>query len=92
MILLLAFLLIIAVLFIYHSGKLFDKKIQKLDKMYELQTSAINDLDHAQLRFQQLSNKLDGELEFWKKRRTMLPKVPKKTRKEKVRGKKRKGR
>jgi predicted Holliday junction resolvase-like endonuclease len=92
MILLLAFLLIIAVLFIYHSGKIFDQKIQKLDKKYDLQTSSINDLDQAQLRFQQLSNKLDSELQFWKKRRTMLPKVPKNTRKEKIRGKKRKGR
>jgi predicted Holliday junction resolvase-like endonuclease len=92
MILLLAFLLIIAVLFIYHSGKVFDQKIQKLDKKYDLQTSAINDLDLAQLRYQQISNKLNSELEFWKKRRTMLPKVPKNTRKEKIRGKKRKGR
>jgi hypothetical protein len=89
MILLLSFLLIIAVLFIYHSGKNFDQKIQKLDKKNDLQTSAINDLDHAQLRFQQLSNKLDSELEFWKKRRTMLPKVPKNTRKKKNRGNKR---
>jgi hypothetical protein len=92
MILLLAFLLIIAVLFIYHSGKVFDQKIQKLDMKYDLQTSAINDLDQAQLRYQQLSNKIDGELEFWKKRRTTLPMVPKNTRKKKLRGKSRKGR
>jgi predicted Holliday junction resolvase-like endonuclease len=92
MIIFLSILLIIAVLFIYYSGKLFDQKIQQLDKKDELHTSAINDLDQAQLRFQQLSNKLDSELEFWKKRRTMLPKVPKNTRKEKIRGKKRKGR
>jgi hypothetical protein len=88
MIILLSILLIIAVLFIYYSGKLFDQKIQQLDKKKELQTSAINDLDQAQLRFQQLSTKLDGELEFWKKRRTMLPKVPKNTRKKKNRGNK----
>jgi predicted PurR-regulated permease PerM len=89
MIIFLSILLIIAVLFIYYSGKLFDQKIQQLDKKYDLQTSVINDLDHAQLRFQQLSNKLDGELEFWKKRRTMLPKVPKDTRKKKIRGNRR---
>jgi predicted Holliday junction resolvase-like endonuclease len=90
MIILLSILLIIAVLFIYYSGKIFDQKIQKLDKKYDLQTSAINDLDQAQLRFQQLSNKLDSEFEFWKKRRTMLPKVPKNTRKKKIRGNKQK--
>jgi predicted Holliday junction resolvase-like endonuclease len=92
MIILLSIILIIAVLFIYYSGKIFDQKIQKLDKKYDLQTSAINDLDQAQLRYQQLSNKIYNELEFWKKRRTMLPKVPKYTRKQKIRGKKRKGR
>jgi predicted Holliday junction resolvase-like endonuclease len=92
MIILLSILLIIAVLFIYYSGKIFDQKIKELDKKHQLQTSAINDLDQAQLRFQQLSNKIDGELEFWKKRRTMLPKVLKNTRKEKIRGKRRKGR
>jgi hypothetical protein len=89
MIIFLSILLIIAVLFIYYSGKLFDQKIQQLDKKDELHTSAITNLDQAQLRFQQLSNKLDGELEFWKKRRTMLPKVPKNTRKKKIRGNKR---
>jgi predicted Holliday junction resolvase-like endonuclease len=89
MIILLSILLIIAVLFIYYSGKIFDQKIQKLDKKYDLQTSAINDLDQAQLRFQQLSNKLDSELDFWKKRRTMLPKVSRNTRKKKIRGNKR---
>jgi predicted Holliday junction resolvase-like endonuclease len=89
MIVILATILIIAVLFIYHSSKIFDQKIQQLDKKYDLQTSAINDLDHAHLRFQQLSNKLDSELEFWKKRRTMLPKVPKNTRKKKNRRNKR---
>jgi hypothetical protein len=91
MIIFLSILLIIAVLFIYYSGKLFDQKIQQLDKKDKLHTSAFNDLDKAQLRYQQLSNKLNSELEFWKKRRTMLPKVPKNTRKEKIRGKKRKG-
>jgi hypothetical protein len=90
MIIFLSILLIIAVLFIYYSGKLFDLKIQQLDKKKELHTSAINDLDRAQLHFQLLSNKLDGELEFWKKRRTMLPKVPKNIRKKKIRGKGRK--
>jgi hypothetical protein len=89
MIVILATILIIAVLFIYHSSKIFDQKIHALERKYQLQTSAINDLDLAQLRFQQLSNKLDGELEFWKKRRTMLPKVPKNTRKKKNRGNKR---
>jgi hypothetical protein len=89
MIIFLSILLIIAVLFIYYSGKLFDQKIQQLDMKYDLQTSVINDLDQAQLRFQQLSNKIDGELEFWKKRRTMLPKVPKNTRKKKNRGNRR---
>jgi hypothetical protein len=89
MIIFLSILLITAVLFIYYSGKLFDQKIQQLDKKYDLQTSAINDLDQAQLRFQQLSNKLDSELQFWKKRRSMLPKVPKNTRKKKIRGNKR---
>jgi hypothetical protein len=92
MIIFLSILLIIAVLFIYYSGKLFDQKIHQLDKKYDLQTSAINDLDQAQLRFQQLSNKIDGELEFWKKRRTTLQRVPKNTRKKKLRGKSRKGR
>jgi predicted Holliday junction resolvase-like endonuclease len=92
MIFILATILIIAVLFIYQSGRIFDQKIKNLDKKYQLHTSAINDLDQAQLRYQQLSNKLDGEMQFWKKRRTMLPKVPKNTRKEKIRGKKRKGR
>jgi septation ring formation regulator EzrA len=92
MIILLSILLIIAVLFIYYSGKIFDQKIKELDKKHQLQTSAINDLDLAQLRFQQLSNKIDAELEFWKKRRTMLPKVPKNTRIKKIRGEKRKGR
>jgi predicted Holliday junction resolvase-like endonuclease len=92
MIIFLSILLIIAVLFIYYSGKLFDQKIHELDRKYELQTSAINDLDKAQLRYQQLSNKIEGELAFWKKRRTMLPKVPKNTRKQKIREKKRKGR
>jgi hypothetical protein len=92
MILILATILVIAVLFIYHSWKIFDQKINALDKKYQLQTSAINDLDKAQFRFQQLSNKLDGELQFWMKRRTTLPKVQKNTRKIKIRGKKRKGR
>jgi hypothetical protein len=92
MILILATILVIAVLFIYHSWKIFDQKINVLDKKYQLQTSAINDLDKAQFRFQQLSNKLDGELQFWMKRRTTLPKVQKNTRKMKIRGKKRKGR
>jgi hypothetical protein len=92
MILILATILVIAVLFIYHSWKIFDQKINVLDKKYQLQTSAINDLDKAQFRFQQLSNKLDGELQFWMKRRTTLPKVQKNTRKIKIRGKKRKGR
>jgi hypothetical protein len=126
MILILATILIIAVLFIYQSRKIFDQKIKELDRKHQLQTSAINDLDQAQLRYQQLSNnfdqkikeldkkhqlqisaindfdqaqlryqqlsnKIDNELEFWKKRRTTLPKVPKNTRKEKIRGKRRKG-
>jgi septation ring formation regulator EzrA len=92
MILVLATILITAVLFIYQSRKIFDQKINELDKKNQLQTSAINDLDLAQLRYQQLSNKIDNELEFWKKRRTTLSKVPKNTRKKKLRGKSRKGR
>jgi hypothetical protein len=92
MILILATILVIAVLFINHSWKIFDQKINALDKKYQLQTSVINDLDKAQFRFQQLSNKLDGEMQFWMKRRTTLPKVQKNTRKIKIRGKKRKGR
>jgi hypothetical protein len=92
MIFILATILIIAVLFIYQSGRIFDQKIKNLDEKYQLHTSAINDLDQAQLRYQQLSNKLDGEMQFWKKRRTMLPTVIKNTRIKKIRGKKRKGR
>jgi hypothetical protein len=91
-ILILAVLLIIAVLFIYHSGKFFDQKIRELDKKFLIQTSVNNDLERAQLRFQQLSINLEGELHFWKKRRTSIPKVVKNTRKKKVRGKGRKGR
>jgi hypothetical protein len=90
MILVLATILIIAVLFIYQSGRIFDQKIKNLDKKYQLHTSAINALDQAQLRYQQLSKKTDIELEFWKKRKTMLPKVPKNTRKKKMRGKSKK--
>jgi predicted Holliday junction resolvase-like endonuclease len=90
MILILATIVIIAVLFIYQSGRIFDQKIKHLDKKYQLQTSAITDLDQVQLRYQQLSNKIDNELEFWKKRRTTLPKVPKNTRKKKLRGKSKK--
>jgi hypothetical protein len=81
----------IAALLLFRAEQVVNQKIEKLDKKYDLQTSAINDLDKAQLRFQQLSNKLDGELQFWKKRKTMLPKVQKNTRKKKVRGKKRNG-
>jgi hypothetical protein len=92
MTLILATILIIAVLFIYQSRKIFDQKIKELDKKHQLHTSAINDLDLAQLRYQQLSHKIDNELEFWKKRRTMLPAVIKNTRLKKIRGKKRKGR
>jgi hypothetical protein len=90
MILILATTLIIAFLFIYQSGRIFDQKIKELDKKDQMQTSAINDLDQAQLRFQQLSNKIDNELEFWEKRRTTLPKIPKNTRKKKLRGKSKK--
>jgi uncharacterized protein HemX len=125
MILILAAILIIAVLFIYQSRNIFDQKIKELDKKHQLQTSAINDLDQAQLhyqqlsnnfdhqikeldkkrqlqtsaindldlaqlRYQQLSNKIENELEFWEKRRTILPKVPKNTRKKKLRGKSKK--
>jgi poly-D-alanine transfer protein DltD len=82
-------LVIVAVIF-FQSESNVNKMIQEMDKKYQLQTSAINDLDKAQLRFQQLSNKLNIELEFWMKRRTTLPKVQKNTRKKKVRGKGRK--
>jgi hypothetical protein len=89
-ILILATILIaIAALLLYRSEKTLNYRIEELDQKYKIQTSAINDLDHARLRFQQLSNKLNSELEFWKKRRTMLPKVPKNTRKKKIRGNKR---
>jgi predicted PurR-regulated permease PerM len=84
-------LVIVAVIF-FQSESNVNKMIQEMDKKYQLQTSAINDLDKAQLRFQRLSNKLDGELDFWMKRRTMLPVVPKNTRIKKIRGKRRKGR
>jgi predicted Holliday junction resolvase-like endonuclease len=83
---------LIAALLLYRSEKTLNYQIEELDKKYKFQTSAINDLDKAQLRYQQLSKKIEGELDFWKKRRTMLPKVPKNTRKEKIRGKRRKGR
>jgi predicted PurR-regulated permease PerM len=83
-------LVLVAVIF-FQSESNVNKMIQEMDKKYQLETSAINDLDKAQLRFQQLSNQLDSELDFWKKRRTMLPIVPKNTRKMKIRGKKRKG-
>jgi hypothetical protein len=83
---------LIAALLLYQTEKVFIKKCDELDMKIQVQTSTNNDLEKAHLRFQQLSNKLDGELEFWKKRRTTLPKVPKNTRKEKIRGKKRKGR
>jgi hypothetical protein len=89
-ILILATILVaIAALLLYRSEKTLNYRIEELDQKYKIQTSAINDLVHAQLRFQQLSNKLNGELEFWNKRRTMLPKVPKNTRKKKIRGNKR---
>jgi hypothetical protein len=84
-------LVIVAVIF-FQSDSNVNKMIQEMDKKYQLRTSAINDLDKAQLRFQQLSNKLDNELDFWKKRRTTLPKVQKNTRKMKIHGKKRKSR
>jgi hypothetical protein len=83
---------LIAALLLYQTEKVFIKKSDELDLKLQVQTSTNNDLEKAHLRFQQLSNKLDGELEFWKKRRTMLPKVLKNTRKEKIRGKRRKGR
>jgi hypothetical protein len=90
-ILLLSIILVsIAAVLLYQSKKTLDYQIEEFDNKNKLQTSVINDLDKAQLRFQQMSNKLEGELEFWKKRRTMLPKVPKNSRKEKIRGKKRK--
>jgi hypothetical protein len=91
-ILLLSIILVtIAALLLYQSKKTLDYQIEEMDKKYKFQTSAINDLDKAQLRYQQLSNKIEGELSFWKKRRSMLPKAPKNTRKQMIRGKKRKG-
>jgi hypothetical protein len=80
---------LIAALLLYQTENVFIKKCDELDMKLQVQTSTNNDLEKAQLRFQQLSNKLDGELEFWKKRRSMLPKVPKNTRKKKIRGNKR---
>jgi hypothetical protein len=92
-ILLLSIILVaIAAVLLYRSEITLNYQIEELDKKLMLQTSANKDLDLAQLRFQQLSNKLDGELEFWKKRRTMLPKAPKNTRKKKFRGKRGNGR
>jgi CHASE3 domain sensor protein len=82
-------LVLVAVIF-FQSESNMNNMIQEMDKKYQLQTSAINDLDKAQLRFQQLNYKLNGELEFWKKRRTALPKEIKNTRKKKIRGKVRK--
>jgi hypothetical protein len=90
-ILVLAIILVtVAALFLFRSERTLNFQIEEWDNKIKLQTSAINDLDKAQLRFQQMSNKLDSELKFWKMRRTMLTKLPKNTRKKKVRGKKRK--
>jgi Tfp pilus assembly protein PilV len=92
-ILLLSIILVaIAAVLLYQSKKTLDYQIEELDKKLMLQTSANKDLERAQLRYQQLNYKLNGELEFWKKRRTMLPKAPKNTRIKKIRGKKRNGR
>jgi hypothetical protein len=92
-------LVVIAAVLLYQAKKALDytvavleNKSASLDTKNQICLSAYNDLEQAQFRFQQLNNKLSNELEFWKKRRTMLPKVPKNTRKEKVRGKRRKGR
>jgi hypothetical protein len=82
-------LVLISALFLYQTENVFIKKCDELDSKIQIQTSVNYDLEKAQLRFQQLSNKLDGELAFWKKRRTMLPKVSKNIRKKKIRGNKR---
>jgi hypothetical protein len=99
-ILILAILLVfIAATLLYQSKVVYDKKICDLENHIsiantrnKIQHSVNIDLERAQLRYQQLNNKINGELDFWKKRRTMLPKVSKNTRKKKIRGKKQKGR
>jgi hypothetical protein len=90
-------LVFIAATLLYQAKVVLDSKISVLENQIsvsntksQIQSSVNNDLERAQLRFQQLSNKLNIELEFWMKRRTTLPKVQKNTRKMKIRGKKRK--
>jgi hypothetical protein len=63
---------------VYQDKKLLKKKINKLNQV----------MTYSQIT----NNQLNNELEYWQKRRFILPGKRKNTRLKKIRGKRRKGR